>query len=365
VVDCPYNAITMVPRTAGPAKYALQAEVDPAACVACGICAGSCDAFGTDLTGFSSVPEMRRAEAWVREAVAGGEAPCMVFACTHAAGGALTADRQTGRTPDLPRTRVMHVPCAAWVHTTTAEQMLRAGASRVAIVACQEGSCHYREGPVTLAERIGGTRDPHFRPDRAERSRVHVLRFDRTQRRDLLHALAQLGAAVPTVRPSRPRVAVAAVMVTMVTAGGVMAGSQWRYASPVPRGSELVVTFKHPGQVSEHSREVSKEELERTPVHMRRARVYERARAPVRMRVLVDGRTLIERTYPATGLWHDGNSVAVETIAVPVGAHAVEVAIGDTHDLHEWSHQMSQRLDFTSERRRVVSFDRLSGFRVD
>jgi hypothetical protein len=48
-----------------------------------------------------------------------------------------------------------------------------------------------------------------------------------------------------------------------------------------------------------------------------------------------------------------------------VGAHAVEVAIGDTHDLHEWSHQMSQRLDFTSERRRVVSFDRLSGFRVD
>jgi hypothetical protein len=125
------------------------------------------------------------------------------------------------------------------------------------------------------------------------------------------------------------------------------------------------VSFKHPGQVSERSREISKEELERTPVHMRRARVYERERAPVRMRVLVDGRTVIDRIYPAKGLWHDGNSVAVETIAVPAGAHAVDVAIGDTHDPHEWNHQIAQRLDFTSERRRVISFDRLSGFVVD
>ncbi len=366
VTDCPYNAITMVPRSTGPAKYALQAEVDPAKCVACGICAGSCEGFGTDLTGFSSVPEMRRAEAWVREALACGEPPAVVFACAHSAGAELAADTRTGRSRDLPRARVMHVPCGAWVHTTTIERLLRVGAAHVAVVACEEGSCHYREGTATLVERIDGARDPHFRPERAAKDHVQVLRFDRTRRGDLLSALAALGGVKPAAaRPSRPRIAAAAVILTAVAAWGLSAGSRWSYASPVPAGSELVVTFKHPGQVSERSREISKEELEKTPVHMRRARIYERERAPVRMQVRVDGRAVVDRIYPAKGLWHDGNSVAVETITVPLGAHAVEVAIGDTHDAHEWNHRMSQRIDFASDRRRVVSFDRLSGFRVD
>src|SRR5690606_30731566 len=39
-IDCPFTAITMVPRTDGRAE--LLAEVDPARCVSCGICAGSC-----------------------------------------------------------------------------------------------------------------------------------------------------------------------------------------------------------------------------------------------------------------------------------------------------------------------------------
>jgi len=366
VNDCPYDAISMVPRSAGPPKYSLQAEVDPAKCVACGICAASCEGFGTDLLGFSSVPEMRRAEAWIREDIAAGMTPAMIFACAHSAGSDLPADARTGRCDELPRTRVMLVPCAGWVHTTVAERLLRAGAAHVAIVACEDGSCHYREGSVALAERLDGTRDPHFRRARAPRERVHVLQYDHTRRRALLGALATLGvsrrAAAP---PSRVRVAVASVVLTAVAAWGIAAGSRWTYASPVRAGSELVVTFKHPGQVSEHSREVSKEELERTPVHMRRARVFERERAPVRMRVLVDGRTVVDRTYPAKGLWHDGNSVAIEAISIPAGTHLVDVAIGDTHDAHEWNHQMSRQLDFTSERRRVVSFDRLAGFTVD
>jgi hypothetical protein len=161
------------------------------------------------------------------------------------------------------------------------------------------------------------------------------------------------------------RTAAAAAVLTGLVGWGIAAGSRWTYASPAPAGSELVVTFKHPGQVSERSRAVSKEELEKTPVHMRRAVIHDRERAPVRMRVLVDGRAVIDRVYQPKGLWRDGNSVAVEAIAVPPGAHAVEVAIGDTHEQQEWNHRMSQRLEFTPAARRVVSFDRVSGFMVD
>src|SRR5690606_27562306 len=38
--DCPYEAITMVPRKDG--RAGLVAQVDDALCVSCGICAGSC-----------------------------------------------------------------------------------------------------------------------------------------------------------------------------------------------------------------------------------------------------------------------------------------------------------------------------------
>ncbi|MDH3770014.1 MAG: cytochrome b N-terminal domain-containing protein, partial [Nitrospirota bacterium] len=39
--DCPYNAITMLPRTDGRA-FAREAVVNPDLCVSCGLCAGSC-----------------------------------------------------------------------------------------------------------------------------------------------------------------------------------------------------------------------------------------------------------------------------------------------------------------------------------
>ena len=39
--DCPYNAITMVPRSDG-LPFAREAVVDASLCVSCGICAGAC-----------------------------------------------------------------------------------------------------------------------------------------------------------------------------------------------------------------------------------------------------------------------------------------------------------------------------------
>jgi hypothetical protein len=97
---------------------------------------------------------------------------------------------------------------------------------------------------------------------------------------------------------------------------------------------------------------------------MRREKVCDRERAPVRLRVAVDGRRVVDRSYAPTGVWHDGNSVAVASLFVRPGAHRVDVEIDDTHDSDEWAHRFGRRLDFTREARRVVSFDRVSGFTV-
>lgn len=364
--DCPYNAIAMVPRTDGSAKHALQAEVDPGRCVGCGICAASCDSAGTDLDWFSTVTERLRLDAWVDRSLAAGEAPIVVFSCARAAGADLEVDAVTGRCADLPGTRVLQVPCAGWVHAFTVERVLRRGAARAVIVACGLGQCHYREGGEWLQQRLDGERKPALRMHGILRGRVQVLRLDRSRRRDLVRAVGALRAGAPTApaRPSRAFAGLAAALLAAIVAWGVGAVSQFGYASPRLPGSELIVTFEHPGQKSEHFRVLTPGEMAKLPVHMRSDRVYDRARAAVRMRVTVDDRLVVNRGYPPTGLWHDGNSIAVETIPVVPGEHAVEVTIGDTHLPDEWTYRARQRLAFTREARRVIAFDRLTGFTV-
>ena len=95
---------------------------------------------------------------------------------------------------------------------------------------------------------------------------------------------------------------------------------------------------------------------------MKRERVMERRRNPVRMQVLVDGNKILSKTYEPGGLWGDGNSIAIERLEMPRGTHHVEVRIGETADPEEWSHRAESELTFSDTQRRVVLFHRVQGF---
>jgi coenzyme F420-reducing hydrogenase delta subunit/Pyruvate/2-oxoacid:ferredoxin oxidoreductase delta subunit len=183
--DCPYGAIAMVPRTDGSTKFELQAEVNPAKCVDCGICAASCDSVGTNIDWMETIATRQRVEAWVREAIREGEAPLLAFVCARGAGGDLTIDPTTGRCVELPGYRVLPVPCAGWVHAYTLERALRRGARAALIVACGPGQCHYREGTEWLRQRLDGERSRCCASPSAP-GRIHLLGLDRTRRRDLV-----------------------------------------------------------------------------------------------------------------------------------------------------------------------------------
>ncbi len=364
--DCPYGAISMVPRTDGSKKYELQAEVDPAKCVDCGICSASCDSVGTNISWLETVSTRQRVEAWVREAIAEGETPLLAFTCANGAGAELAVDPGTGRCAELPGYRVLPVPCAGWVHAYTLERALRRGAREAVIVACGPGQCHYREGVAWLEERLDGERKPMLREPEAHRWRIHLLEMDRTRKRDFIRMAGALRAGGRLEMPRVPKslAGLAAAGLAAIVSVGVGAVSDLGYASPRAAGSELVVTFKHPGRIEENCRERSPAELAREPVHMRQARVCDRERASVRMRVKIDDRAVIEKIYAPKGIWHDGNSVAVETLPVAPGEHEVEVEIGDSHEIGEWSFKTDQQIRFTREARRVIAFDRLAGFTV-
>lgn len=51
--DCPFGAITMVPRTDGK-PFPSQAQIDPDRCIGCGVCAGACDTQGIGLAWFDA-----------------------------------------------------------------------------------------------------------------------------------------------------------------------------------------------------------------------------------------------------------------------------------------------------------------------
>ncbi len=365
--DCPYGAIEMVARTEGNMKYPTQALVLPSKCVSCGVCAGSCDTAGIGLQAFDSIEQRRRVEGWLAEAEAADEVTNIAFTCAESAGAGLAVDSETGRCEELPDFRVLQIPCIGWVHPLMIERAVRHGAGGVLLAACGPGECLYREGAQWMRERLEGEREPSLRTEKIEGHELRFVELDRTRTDDLIReARAMSGGGDSETRASAPTsnalAAAAAVFLAVISAGVTGAVSDLGYIAPHIEGSELVVSFKHPGAVAEKCREVSEEELAARPVHMRKALDCERKRSAVRLRVGVDGAEILRKDFPPTGLWGDGSSVAVERIPLGVGEHAVSIEIGDTGDPDEWNLSESRSLEFTADAKRVVIFDRVSGF---
>ncbi|MBW2385147.1 MAG: hydrogenase iron-sulfur subunit [Deltaproteobacteria bacterium] len=363
--DCPYAAIEMVARNDGNPNHATQAFVIESKCVSCGICAGSCDTAGIGITSFDSIEQRRRIEGWLRDAEAQGEAPHIGFICAESAGAGLNVDPTTGISPELPGFRLLRVPCAGWVHPLMVERALRHGAAGALIVTCGPGECHYREGALWTEQRMAGEREPRLRSEKVAPEELTLLGLDRTRKAELIEratALRTHKSAPPRTQRGTALGLVAATFLALIFAGLAGVVSDLGYAFPAVEQSELVVSFSHPGTQGENCRTLSEAELAEIPLHMRQPVQCDRGRSAVRLAVRIDGVEIIRKSIPAAGVWGDSNSIALERIPVEEGRHIVEISIGETANPEEWTHHDEQVLDFTLDNRRVVVFNRVSGF---
>ena len=187
-VDCPYDAIRMVDRTDG--RDGLVARVNPASCVSCGICAGSCAPMGVGPPGRTGRDQLARVRDFIAEGRFGA-ADIVLIACGRSAAGVQAGG---GGAPLLP------VSCAGNLHSSVVEFLVRAGARGVLVVACPPRDCLAREGPTWLVERLFNEREAELKA-RVDRRRVgvaHASRFDRraleTALNDFAEALARLDA---------------------------------------------------------------------------------------------------------------------------------------------------------------------------
>jgi ferredoxin/coenzyme F420-reducing hydrogenase delta subunit len=162
--DCPYGAIEMVPRTDG-RRFALEAKVDPALCVSCGICTGSCPSSspfrkqqplrtGIELPYFTMDDLKRRLDRAARRA--SGPGPRVVLVgCDYSV---------PVETLEAAGVASLSLPCAGMMPPAAIDYLLRdGGADGVMLAGCDAGDCHFRHGDRWVTDRVARQRMPKLR----------------------------------------------------------------------------------------------------------------------------------------------------------------------------------------------------------
>jgi hypothetical protein len=99
---------------------------------------------------------------------------------------------------------------------------------------------------------------------------------------------------------------------------------------PLPPGHALIrLSLNHAGQRKVACRTRSAEELAKLAPNMRAAEDCPRERAPVRVKVDLDGVAMTEIVATPAGLSRDGASVAYRRIPVAAGTHRLKVSLAD------------------------------------
>jgi ferredoxin/coenzyme F420-reducing hydrogenase delta subunit len=203
--DCPYNAITMVPRSDG-APFTAEARVDPSLCVRCGICAGACPTAmpfrragalspGIDLPDLSIAALRDRVES--AGASLRGRGRVMVFGCGEGVPLEGLASERVG---------VIQLACAGQLPPSFVDYVLaRDLADGVLVTGCAANACHARFGLAWTEARFARTRDPQLRR-RVPPERLRTVWAGRLGRAALdaeLEAFARSLEALPPAVPPR------------------------------------------------------------------------------------------------------------------------------------------------------------------
>ncbi len=204
--DCPFNAITMRPRSDG-RPFEEEAVVSEDLCVRCGICVGACPLATpfrrvADLASAIELPDrpLEGVRAELIEACGRleGEQRVLVVGCAEGAAADAVPDASTA---------VLILPCVGMLPPAFIDFALsRHLAEGIVVAGCREGTCLYRQGLTWTQQRLDRERDPYLRK-RVPRDRLRRLWASRSETAMLQAAVAELAGRLEPFTPDADRAA--------------------------------------------------------------------------------------------------------------------------------------------------------------
>jgi hypothetical protein len=137
------------------------------------------------------------------------------------------------------------------------------------------------------------------------------------------------------------------------------------YSSLPPGMALLRVSFSHAGKRSEPCRRYTPEEIAATAPNMRRALDCKRGRVTLRLEVDVDGKTVLARDLPPSGLSGDGATTVYGRFTLAPGSHRVVARLRDSPRAEGFDHVGEFELQLAVGESRVLGFrPQDGGFRL-
>jgi hypothetical protein len=126
---------------------------------------------------------------------------------------------------------------------------------------------------------------------------------------------------------------------------------------PVDPGMAMVkLSFIHVGQRKGECRRLSPEELAQLPPNMRQPLDCPRERLPVTVEIDLDGRLLLRREIPASGLAHDRASSVYRKFTVAPGRHRLAARLRDSARAEGFDYERAADIELKPRQNFVVDF---------
>lgn len=123
----------------------------------------------------------------------------------------------------------------------------------------------------------------------------------------------------------------------------------------------LRLSFKHPGKIKADCRRRTPEELAKLQPQFRTELDCPRERSPVRVRVELDGKAVIDESFAPAGLAKDGASAAYRRLPIAAGPHRLRVQLNDDARRSDFTHERTAELDVKPGRIVLIDFDAEKG----
>jgi len=413
--QCPYAAIEMRPNMED-TRFETIAVVNADLCTGCGLCVGTCSIAGIELAGLPTSRIWDAFQQALRDVRVQETHPLIVFACQrHTALGTLpthatiadhrqpTANRSPSEilSPVMlgswkssnphPRSPILacSLPCVGMVQPEWIRQSLQANARAVVLLSCPTDDCAFREGPRWLATRLARRRslweNGLYWLEAAPGDRRALQPFweekgigekgkkstrekgDKGTKLERGEGKGHLPPSPHSLSPlstfSLVRHLAAGLAVLALTFGLSLAAERPATATGGDHGLIRVV-LKHPGKFKSASASISEEVRAKLPENVPPEQVLGGERFPVRLRIEIDGTTVLERTYRPGGLRREGQVYGLEWWPVPPGRHEVRLWMMD--DETTWRPVFAGSVDVPAGSVRLLRYHEETGtFAVD